>query len=186
MILAFILPYLKKWLVILGLGIACYGAGFVQGINHEQKNQAKKENAQLVHIIVKEREVQAVADKVGSEVVTQKETIKTVYKNVDREVIKYVTNNPESSVAIADAEWLRIFNASALGCEPSEPTCNANAEVSGIVTRAEAIETIRQQHEIYQNCRVTVDGWQSFYKQVKETLNEDNKGTTTESNRESK
>ncbi len=186
MILAFILPYLKKWLVIIGLGMACYGAGFVHGITHEQKNEAKKETAQLVHIIVKERQVQAVADKVGSDVVEQKEKIKTVYKYVDKEVIKYVTNNPESSTAIADAEWLRIFNASSLGCEPSEPACNAAATVPGIVTRAEAIETIRQQHEIYQNCRVTVEGWQKFYKQVKETLNEDNKGTTTESDIESK
>lgn len=166
-------------LVCVGLFLSGLVIGYVKGEGAHEVKDLKETIVQVQKVDAHEKKTQEVSNQTGSVVEAKKEKVRIVYRNVDREVIKYVQTNPSSSDIIADPEWVRLFNASSLGCNPAEATCNARSEVSDGITRAEALEVAKEQHRLYHECRETVTGWQNFYGKLMEETNGNQSRTTT-------
>lgn len=156
-----------------GSGWAVKASRFTADVNETKMVAAEQ-------ALEKEREIVYVTQEVVKEV----EKVKTIYRDVikyqDKEVIKYV-QSPDASLDFGvGPEWVRLFNASSLACDPTSDTCSTRSEVSGHVTRAEALEIALEQHRLYHQCRINNNGLIDFYKRVRETVN---KGETNEYNR---
>lgn len=175
-----LIPSIYKYLISAGLAIA-YSAimvfcGYTYSENSHQIKDLKRENAEVV--VAKETTDKVVDSIQKTEVKVEqaKEKVRVVYKYVDREVIKYAKADPVAAdTSIADPEWVRLFNSSSLACDPSDANCVKRSEVDGKVTREEALFVAKEQHQLYQSCRVTVEGLRGFYEGVRKAYNGDSK-----------
>jgi hypothetical protein len=160
------------------LGIVLYtalafGGGYLYSNNKHETKALKVEVAAEQTVNKTQNDLGNISNEEEHKTVVVREKIRYVYKTIDKEVIKYVEKTPDASVAIADPEWVRLFNASSLACDPSSPSCVARSEVSGEVTRAEALFVAKEQHQLYHSCRATLHGTQEFYEALRKRINGD-------------
>jgi hypothetical protein len=168
-----IVPYARK--IIYGAIVISliFSLGYEFGTKESIKEANKKKIEEISIVQTKTNDIQSISDK--SSIITEvaKTENKIVYKTIYKEVIKYEKTNPAANAYI-DHEFGMLFNASSLSCSITKPTCKSDAEIRQEVTNAELLRTINEQHEIYQLCRITVEGLQDFYKKVQTEVNDDN------------
>lgn len=148
-----------------------FGGGWVTRGGHAEAEATKTELKATEETLKTEREIVYVTQEVVKEV----EKVKTVYRDVikyqDREVIKYVQSPAARLPFGVDDNWLLQFNASALACDPTADSCVARSAVPGSITRAEALSIIREQHQLYHQCRINNNGLIDFYNGIREKVN---------------
>lgn len=179
--IALLLPYLKKFLIYAALVAGIFAAGFTIGGMHNENGHLAKDNKAVQVVASKAAAIvekkQEVADVTASKVEVAQAKVEVVYKVINKEVIKYV-QSPVSNDAIADSEWVLLYNASSLGCDVTESTCRAQSEVSAPVTRAEALQVAVEQHRLYRECSIRIDGWIDFYESMRRVSNDTNANST--------
>ncbi|ACV50035.1 hypothetical protein [Delftia phage PhiW-14] len=153
------------------IGLLGIGAGWNLKASRVALEASRAQVAAVTETVKTEREIVYVTNEVVKEV----EKVKTVYKDVikyqDREVIKYVQTPAASLPFGVDDVWLLNFNASALACDPAVDTCVARSTFPGSITRAEALAILREQHQLYQACRINNNGLIDFYNEIRKTVN---------------
>lgn len=91
---------------------------------------AKDANKGLVQVIEKKDNQNVINDNVATNQIQQAEKIRTVYKTITKEVIKYEKENPNASVQCLDPEWVQQFNESAGGKSISSSADGAETTMS--------------------------------------------------------
>lgn len=158
----------KRWLVLAVVAASSFALGHVNGLVSEQREAALREVQRVEQVRVFEKKAQEISDQHAKVVYVEKEKIRVVYKSINKGVTDYVNSTPSASIPSLSSNFSMLYNAAALGCDPSEPSCRAHAEVSGDVAPAEVLEINIEAQRLYQECRITVTGWQEFYTKLKE------------------
>ncbi len=155
------------------VGLSCLTLGYVKGKADEQINTLENKIIETKIIRVVEIKYQEKADKIAQEVKHEQDKIKVVYKTQIKEVIKYVKENPNGSASRpVDVDFGLLFNASSQACDASETACRIASEISSdptkAPTQADLLGVITEQHDMYRQCSVVVDGWQKFYEVLRQ------------------
>lgn len=146
-----LVPWYYRLLALLALAAALVGFGFVKGLDYASDQTAKTERAALQTIIVVERkQASQVASAAAAHEAKRAET-RTIYKTIEKEVIRYVQTVPPACQL--SAGWVRLHDAAALSAvpaAPSEPDAQPSGftDVDGLVTvvgNYEACNETRQQ-----------------------------------------
>lgn len=159
---------------------AIFISGYTIGLNNQKVENIQKEAKETAAVVKVEKSLQTVSDDVAVKQQEREAEIKIVYKPIIKEVIKYVKENPDAN-DVVDADFGLLFNASSKGCDVTEPTCRAESSIPEGTTNAQLIETATEQHQIYQECRSTVIGWQEFYSKLKKEIDDVNAGKVKDS-----
>lgn len=163
----------KRWLVLALVAASSFALGHVHGLYTEQLKNAERETQRVEYILKVERKAQAVVDKHQAATVIEKEKIRVVYKTIDTGVDRYVQVSEVARSPVIDTDFGLLYNASALGCSPTEPACRADASIPTNTTPGEVLAASVSAHKLYHECQVTVAGWQKFYQELQETYNVD-------------
>lgn len=144
---------------------AAYAAGHRAGRQHvEAKVQRVAVKAAQLALERQEEANQASA-KVGAEHEARQVEIRTVYRDLIREVPHVVTPEMDRAYPLS-VGWVRLHDAGALGVplapDPSGRADDAPSEVDS----ADAIGIILDNYETANQCRSTVLAWQDWYRSV--------------------
>ena len=172
-----ILLWLKKIVIALvAFGICFYG-GYLYGIQHQKLEDQKGVTTQVTKVLEKQEAGQSVANKHEASAVVGVTQIKDHYITVQKDVIRYVTKNPNSN-DVLDSEWVRNFNSSANGIITGDSTTSfANPAVTTqdasepTATKGEALEAIAEHDKNYYICKKGLDEMVGFYQDLRVKLN---------------
>ncbi len=118
----------KKILVYIGIGAVLFSVGGFYGYQYRDGKAAKEVVTAVVKQVDEKEKKQEIADVVGTEVEAKKEKTRIVYKTIEKEIIRYVKENPDAGDPIG-AVWVCIYNASARGEAITESTCKSDNPV---------------------------------------------------------
>ncbi len=115
-----ILPWHIRWLMLAGLGLALFMAGWAKGVAHEQRTQLDAQRDAAVQIVQVERKQAAVSQQVVQRHEAGRARDRMVTKTIEREVIRYVQATSNNDCRI-DRDWLRLHTAAVMSADPDSP-----------------------------------------------------------------
>ena len=141
-------PYalLAKWGVILALGIALFGTGWVKGNQHGTEKLTRYIGEQAIAAVKIAKAQVILTEKIRYKYITKQAEAKVVTKYIDREVTKYAESN--TGVCL-DPEFRRLHDAAALGIVP--------AATSGTDAAPGAAETLATVKDNYAKANTAIE-----------------------------
>lgn len=124
------LPY--RLLALALLAAALLGTGWVYGARHEQGKVAREQVSSLKSTLRTERKQADTTAAVEGKAAAAAERVRLVYRNIDREVIRYV-QAPHTACQL-DAGWVRLHDAASGVPTVSDPASVLDAAPSSFNT----------------------------------------------------
>lgn len=179
---------IRTAIIALLIGLFGVGAGWFMRGSRLAAETKTAEVAAIKEVVKVEKQIEYVTREVVKKVEVEKVVYRDIIKYQDKEVIKYVQTPAAELDFGVDPEWMRLYNASSLACNPTTAACDARSQVPGRVTRADALFIAQEQHRLYHECRVNNNGLIDFYNEIRNQVNQGGmnveSGTTEENRRQ--
>lgn len=172
-----ILTVIQRWIIYLVVVLAAAaGAGFFgyeKGIDHQKQAYLEGQLKADVKVVSKNQELQTNADQTDKVQIVYKDRIVVKYKTIEKKVDDY--EKTKDAAAYLDSEFVRLHDSAAAANDQVQiagPTSGTNGEdPAARITTGQAIGVITRNYEKYQQCERIVEGWQSFYGDLQQNVN---------------
>ena len=128
-----LIPWPYRMAAVVALVVAVFTTGWVKGAQHEQQNTLRAQMVAQSRVMAVERKQNAITHQVAEQHEAAAERIRTVYRTVNREVIRYV-QSPDHPVCRLDAGWVQYHDAAAVPAaadaarQPDDPAASATTD----------------------------------------------------------
>jgi hypothetical protein len=163
--LGLVLPSWAKWAALAVLALALYGFGRMDGARIEGAKHAEyvaQQAAQAVRIIRAQEKVVVQTE------IRYRDRIKVIKEKGDvivKQVPIYVTSDDDAGCRVS-VGFVRAHRAATTG-EPAGAADDSDREASGVALSTVA-ETDAENARNHRACIVRVEGWQEYYRDLKE------------------
>ena len=146
--------------IALGMYLAGYATGYRHASTAAERNADRATITSQQHVIQTERAQQTVTASAAAAHEASAAATRTIYKTIDREVIRYV--QASAPVCRLPAGWVRLHDAAALSAIPAAPG-EPDAAASPFTTD-DALGVVTSNYETCEQTRQQLTGLQGWVK----------------------